>query len=228
MGDTLYVVVHATLIAIASLVLKRGFQGAWASLVAVHGLQSAGLVVGRLVTLQHEESSWTRGRTPGPFFGRWILYHWTIREFPGSDLFDPRVNFGRKEQFSLRWILVPQQRAPGSHIIEGDKETQKERTHFSSMAKFGVYRLFSSVQSLSHVRLFAIHELQHARPPCPSPTPRVHSNSSPSSRWCHSAISSSVVPFSPSPAAPNPSQHQSLFQWVYSSHEVAKVLEFQL
>ena len=40
------------------------------------------------------------------------------------------------------------------------------------------------------------HELQHARPPCPSPTPRVHSNSHPSSRWCHPAISSSVVPFS--------------------------------
>ena len=40
------------------------------------------------------------------------------------------------------------------------------------------------------------HELQHARPPCPSPTPRVHSNSGPSSQWCHPAISSSVVPFS--------------------------------
>ena len=40
------------------------------------------------------------------------------------------------------------------------------------------------------------HELQHARPPCPSPTPRVHSNSCPSSRWCHPAISFSVVPFS--------------------------------
>ena len=38
------------------------------------------------------------------------------------------------------------------------------------------------------------HELQHARPPCP--TPGIHSNSCPSSRWCHSAISSSVVPFS--------------------------------
>ena len=58
------------------------------------------------------------------------------------------------------------------------------------------------------------HELQHARPPCPSPTPGVHLNSCPSSRWCHPAISSSVVPFSPS--APNPSQHQSLFQWVNS------------
>ena len=43
------------------------------------------------------------------------------------------------------------------------------------------------------------HELQHARPPCPSPTPRVHSNSRPSSLWCHPAISSSVVPFSSCP-----------------------------
>ena len=40
------------------------------------------------------------------------------------------------------------------------------------------------------------HESHHARPPCPSPTPGVHSNSRPLSRWCHPAISSSVVPFS--------------------------------
>ena len=40
------------------------------------------------------------------------------------------------------------------------------------------------------------HKSQHARPPCPSPTPRVYSNSCPSSRWCHPAISSSLVPFS--------------------------------
>ena len=43
------------------------------------------------------------------------------------------------------------------------------------------------------------HESQHARPSCPSPTPRFHSNSCPSSRWCHPAISSSVVPFSSCP-----------------------------
>ena len=54
----------------------------------------------------------------------------------------------------------------------------------------------SSVQSLSRVWLFATHESQHTRPPCPSPTPRVHSNSCPSSWWCHPAISSCVVPFS--------------------------------
>ena len=40
------------------------------------------------------------------------------------------------------------------------------------------------------------HEPQHDRPPCPTPTPGVHSNSPPSSRWCHPAITSSVVPFS--------------------------------
>ena len=172
------------------------------------------------------------------------------------------------------------------------------------------YIVISSVQFSHSVMSDSLwpHELQHARPPCPSPTPRVHSNSCPSSRWCHLAISSSVVPFSscpqslpasgsfpmsqlfawgglymvissvnsvaqscptlcdpmnhstpglpvhhqlpeftqthihrvsyavqpshplssPSPPAPNPSQHQSLLQWVNSSHEVAKVLEFQL
>ena len=43
------------------------------------------------------------------------------------------------------------------------------------------------------------HESQHARPPCLSPTPRVYSNPCPSSRWCHPAISSSVIPFSSCP-----------------------------
>ena len=52
---------------------------------------------------------------------------------------------------------------------------------------------FSSVQSC--LTLWP-HGLQHARPPCPSPTPRVHSNSCPLSWWCHPTISSSVFPFS--------------------------------
>ena len=46
------------------------------------------------------------------------------------------------------------------------------------------------------------HELQHARPPCPSPTPGVYSNPRPLSRWCHPTISSSVVPFSSCPQSP--------------------------
>ena len=55
---------------------------------------------------------------------------------------------------------------------------------------------FSSFQSLSHVRLFVTPWIQHARPPCPSPTPGVYSNSCPLTQWCHPTISSSVIPFS--------------------------------
>ena len=74
------------------------------------------------------------------------------------------------------------------------------------------------------------HELQHARPSCPSPTPGAYSNSCPLSRWCHPTISSSVIPFSSFnlSSAFNLSQHQSLFKWISSSHLVAKVLRFQL
>ena len=55
---------------------------------------------------------------------------------------------------------------------------------------------FSSAQSLVVSNSLRPHGLQHARPPCPSPTPRVYSNSYPLSRWCHPIISSSVIPFS--------------------------------
>jgi len=56
----------------------------------------------------------------------------------------------------------------------------------------------SSVQFSHSVVSYSLwpHESQHARPPCPSPTPGVHSDSCPSSQWCHPAISSSVVPSS--------------------------------
>ena len=75
---------------------------------------------------------------------------------------------------------------------------------------------YSSVQSLSHVQLFGPHESQHARPPCPSPTPRVHSDSRPSSWWCHPAISSSAVPFSFCPQSLPASESfpmSQLFTW---------------
>ena len=65
------------------------------------------------------------------------------------------------------------------------------------------------------------HGLQHTRVPCLSPTPGASSNSCPLSQPSHPLSS-------PSPPALNLSQHQGLFQWVSSSHQVAKVLEFQL
>ena len=69
------------------------------------------------------------------------------------------------------------------------------------------------------------HGLQHARLPCPSPIPRPCSNSCP---WVSDAIQPSHPLLSPSPPALNLSQHQGLFRWVSSSHQVAKLLEFQL
>ena len=60
------------------------------------------------------------------------------------------------------------------------------------------------------------YESQHARPPCPSPTPGVHSDSRPSSQWCHPAISSSVVPFSSCPQSFPASESfpmSQLFAW---------------
>ena len=59
------------------------------------------------------------------------------------------------------------------------------------------FTLFSSVQFSSSVMSNSLrpHELHHARPPCPSPTPGVYSKSRPSNQWCHLTISSSVIPF---------------------------------
>ena len=60
------------------------------------------------------------------------------------------------------------------------------------------------------------HESQHTRPPCPSPIPGVHSDSRPSSQWCHPAISSSVVPFSSCPQSLPASESfpmSQLFAW---------------
>ena len=73
------------------------------------------------------------------------------------------------------------------------------------------------------------HESQHARPPCPSPTPRVHSNSCPSSRWSHLAISSSVIPFSSCPQSLPESESfpmSQLFAWGGQSTGVSALASF--
>ena len=90
---------------------------------------------------------------------------------------------------------------------------------------------FSSVQFSCSVVSDSLrpYELQHARPPCPSPTPRVHSNSSPSSRWCHPAISSSVVPFSSCPQSVPASESfpmSQLFTWCGQSTGVSALASF--
>ena len=81
---------------------------------------------------------------------------------------------------------------------------------------------FSSVQFNHSVASDSLqpHELQHARPPCPSPTPRVHVH----------CVGDAIQPSHPlsSPSPPTLNLSQGLFQWVSSLHQVAKVLELQL
>ena len=69
------------------------------------------------------------------------------------------------------------------------------RDYISRVVQFSSVQFIRSVMSNS----LQLHESQHARPPCPSPTPGVHPNSCALSRWCHPAISSSVIPFSSCP-----------------------------
>ena len=90
---------------------------------------------------------------------------------------------------------------------------------------------FSSVQFSRSVVSDSLrpHELQHARPPCPSPTPGVHSDSRPSSQWCHPAISSSVIPFSSCPQslpAWESLPKSQLFAWGGQSTGVSALASF--
>ena len=93
--------------------------------------------------------------------------------------------------------------------------------------------IFSSVQFSCSVMSDSLwpHELQHTRPPCPSPTPRVHSNSNscPLSRWCHPAISSSVIPLSSCPQslpASGSFPMSQLFAWGGQSTGVSALASF--
>ena len=99
---------------------------------------------------------------------------------------------------------------------------------FSPLNGLGIKRTCSwcSVQFSHSVTSDSLqpHALQHARPSCPSPTPRVYSNSCPLNQWCHEPSH----PLSSPSSAFNLSHHQGLFKRVSSSHQVAKVLKFQL
>ena len=91
--------------------------------------------------------------------------------------------------------------------------------------------LFSSVQFSHSVVSDSLQpqEPQHARPPCPSPTPRVHSNSCPSSQWCHPTIYSSVIPFTSRPQSLPASESfkmSQLFAWGGRSIGVSALASF--
>ena len=126
-------------------------------------------------------------------------------------------------------------RAEGRVLMEPPKLTRRrkplpESPELSGQIKPGVTQAsvgapvsFSSVQFRPSVVSDSLRPqgLQHTRPPCPSPTPGLYSNPSPSCRWCHPAVSSSVVPFSRLHLA----QHQGLCKWVSSSHQVLSTIQ---
>ena len=94
-----------------------------------------------------------------------------------------------------------------------------------------IFKLYQSVQFSHSVVSDSLrpHESQHARPPCSSPTPRIHSDSRPSSQWCHPAISSSVVPFSSGPQSLPASEsfpRSQLFTWGSQSTGVSASASF--
>ena len=100
-----------------------------------------------------------------------------------------------------------------------------------SKENYSLNHILSSVQFSRSVLSESLrpHELQHARPPCPSPSPGVHSDSRPLSQWCHPAISSSVVPFSSCPQSLPPSESfpmSQLFVWCSQSTGVSAPASF--
>ena len=100
----------------------------------------------------------------------------------------------------------------------------------------GVFEIWTLPRMTQSVRVSSVvsnslrpHELQHARPPCPSPIPGVHSDSRPSSRWCYPDISSSVVPFSSCPLSLPASESfpmSQLFTWGGQSIAVSALASF--
>ena len=102
------------------------------------------------------------------------------------------IGFSRQEYWS--WLPFPSQ----GYIPDAEIEHMPHLLHWQagSLPPAPPGKPFHVVQLLSHVWFFATPWLQHTRPPCPSPTLGVYSNSCPSSRWCYPAISSSVGPFS--------------------------------
>ena len=106
-------------------------------------------------------------------------------------------------------------------LISGSQSVIWSVLVFSRSAEMDYHKLQFSRSVMSDS--LQPHGLQHARPPCPSPTPSIYSNSS--IKLVMPSISSPIIP---SPPTFSLSQHRGLFKWVSSSHQVAKVLEFQL
>ena len=110
------------------------------------------------------------------------------------------------KQLSIESSYDPSIFTPRYHIFKRNKNMSKN-LYMNISVQFSHSVVSNSLRP---------HESQHARPPCPSPIPGVHSESCPSSQWCHPVISSSVVPFSSCPQSLPASESfpmSQLFAW---------------
>ena len=147
-----------------------------------------------------------------PALDEWGLNHWTTREVPTcfSFLFSLGINFLSFGYFSDLISFSDYHVFLKGKILDcmlGGKESCIKRTHSLSFWSWKIIENFRARETLREASVqFSLvaqscptlwpHESQHARPPCPSPTPRVYLNSCALSRWCHPAILTSVIPFS--------------------------------
>ena len=171
---------------------------------------------------------------PSPRSLSWVphssLASWSLHSSGGWKL------LSRVQLFVILWTISPWN-SPGQNtgvgslsLLQGIFPTQG----LNSVLLHLLHRQADSLPPSHHVLLVQSqvmssslrpHGLQHIRLPSPSLSPGVCSNSCPLSSWCHPTISFSVTA---SPPTFNLSQHQDLFQWVDSLHQVAKVLELLL
>ena len=192
------------------------------------------------------EDPWRRMWKPTPMFlpgksmvrGAWCT---TVHGVAKSGLNEHTQHLEQQNTSAMRW----DSKNPGiTQILIGPWESlfffeELGKMLFSSISRwYIVYHAllsiyasppwdkieFTSVQLLGHVQLLVIPWTAASLLPCPSPTPEACSNSCPLSWWCQKQPSHPLS--SPSPVL-DLSPHQGRFQWVSSSHQVAKVLEFQ-
>ena len=135
---------------------------------------------------------------------------WDLFPWPGVDPWDPCTG-------SVEPQPLDHQGSPASTDLNSKTKQQPCSGEFWWGPTPGMRRHCSVQFSRSAVsNSLRPHESQHARPPCPSPSPGVYSNSCPLSWWCHPAISSSVIPFSSWPQslpASGSFQMNQLFAW---------------
>ena len=122
------------------------------------------------------------------YFLWWISWFLKIAKDPGRSM--PLICKLTNRATLLHTVLIPQRQYSSAFLVQVQKPLSSTRNHScrpSSVSQFSRSVVSSSLQP---------HGLQHTRPPCPSLTPKVDSNSCPLNRWCHPTISSYIIPFS--------------------------------